>query len=270
VLPINGVLIFEKQVKISSVPLWNGNSDTTPEWLDNPSRLAYPDQSIYHTLIQTVPLRFTDAAQRGFHVREPPMQKHTQQSWGSLNIAKPAYFINQQWFNGMNTQVLRVRHRQNDWESDAPRDDFHCKRRMIQDILVPTSYKAIAEVTNGAPQYWNSLIDTPGTHAIADLQSRIKYHGKGIIKSPQTQSQDLERQLKVLNSRPAKQSSKSVRTHGIKAKTTPLKKQPFKQNFVGAHSKSSDYKHPKNNNIMLKGRTLNVVKGKSEVRICYE
>jgi hypothetical protein len=33
---------------------------------------------------------------------KPPMQEHAQQSWGGLNIAKPAYFMNQQWFNVMN------------------------------------------------------------------------------------------------------------------------------------------------------------------------
>jgi hypothetical protein len=52
---------------------------------------------------------------------KPPMQEHAQQSWGGLNIAKPAYFMNQQWFNGMNAQVLHMCHCQNDQKSDAPR-----------------------------------------------------------------------------------------------------------------------------------------------------
>jgi len=117
--PNNDGFKFEKKIKISNVPKWDGNGDTILEWLDKLNHLAYRNQSLYYDLGQIAPLRLTDAAEWWFHALEPQMQNYAQESRGSLKIAISTYFMNQQWFDRMKTRVLRMRYRQKGHESET-------------------------------------------------------------------------------------------------------------------------------------------------------
>ena len=57
------------------------------------------------------------------------------------------------------------------------------------------------EIMNGAPRYWSILIDTSRIHTIADLQYHIKYHEARLVCNPETQTHDLEKRIKALESR---------------------------------------------------------------------
>jgi hypothetical protein len=183
------------------------------------------------------------------------MQEHVQQSWGDLKLAISTYFMNQQWFDRMKAHVLHMRYHQKGQDSETPSDYFHHKLRMIQEVFVLTPSKTIMEIMNGAPQYWKVLIDTSRITEIADLQNYIKYHEESLIRNPDTQTQDLERRLKALESRPTNRSTKSGCTYEAEAETNFVKKQAFKKKFTGAHAQFSDYKFPKNDKIVSKGKT---------------
>ena len=246
---------FEKKIKISDVPKWDGDGDTILEWLDKLNHLAYQNQSIYYDLGQIAPLRLTDAAERWFHVLEPQMQNYAQESWGNLKIAISTYFMNQQWFDRMKTRVLRMRYRQKGQESETPSDYFHCKLRMILEVFDLTVSETIMEIMNGAPQYWKVLIDTSRIITITGLQSYIKYHEESLMRNPDTQTQDLERRLKALESRPTNRSTKTAQTYETEVESNFVKKRPIKKTFVGAHAKFSDYQYPKNDKVVSKGQT---------------
>ena len=90
---------------------------------------------------------------------------------------------------------------------------------------------------------------------ISDLQYYIKYHEEQLVHNPETQTQDLEKQLKALESRSHQQSSQFVQTNEAKAKADFVKKKFFKKKLIGAHANFSSYQYPKNNKIISKGKT---------------
>jgi len=126
---------------------------------------------------------------------------------------------------------------------------------MIQEVFDLTVSEIIMEIMNGAPQYWKVLIDTSRIVTIADLQSYIKYHEESLMRNPDTQTQDLERRLKALESRPTNRSAKSARTYETEAESNFIKRGPIKKTFVRAHTQFSDYQYPKNDKVVSKGKT---------------
>jgi len=183
------------------------------------------------------------------------MQNYTQESWGNLKIAISTYFMNQQWFDRMKTRVLRMHYRQKGHESETPSNYFHRKLCMILEVFDLTVSETIMEIMNGAPQYWKVLIDTSRIVTITDLQSYIKYHEESLMRNPDTQTQDLERRLKALESRPTNRLTKSAWTYKTEAESNFIKKRLIKKTFVRAHAKFSNYQYPKNDKVISKGQT---------------
>ena len=109
--------------------------------------------------------------------------------------------MNQQWFDRMKAHILRMCYRQKGYKQEMPSNYFHCKLRMIQDVFVQTPSETIMEIMNGAPRYWLILIDTSRINTIPDLQYYIKYHEEQLVRNPETQTQDIEKQLKALETR---------------------------------------------------------------------
>jgi hypothetical protein len=201
------------------------------------------------------PLRLTDAAKRWFYALEPHVQRHVQQNWGEFKLALSTYFMNQQWFDRMKSRILRMRYRQKGHEQEMPSDYFHRKLRMIQEVFVQTQSETIMEIMNGAPRYWSILIDTSRINTIPDLQYYIKYHEEQLVRNPETQTQDLEKRIKALETRSHQRSSRYVQTNEAEADVNFVKKKFFKKKPVGAHAKFSSYQYPKNDKIVSKGKT---------------
>ena len=163
--------------------------------------------------------------------------------------------MNQQWLDRLKARVLRMRYRQKGHESETPSDYFHRKLRYMQTVFTQTESEAIMEIMNNAPRYWSILIDTSQIHTIADLQYYIKYHEENLVRNPDTISQDLERRIKQLESRPPNRSSHAARTFEAEADTNFVKKRFFKKKPVGAHASFSNYKFLQNDKIVSKGKT---------------
>ena len=71
---------------------------------------------------------------------------------------------------------------------------------MIQEVFVQMESETIMEIMNGAPKCWGILIDTSRVNTIGDLQYYIKYHEEQLVRNPETQTQDLEKHIKALES----------------------------------------------------------------------
>ena len=99
---------FEKKIKISDVPQWNGDGDTILEWLDELNHISYRNPNVYYELGLIAPLRVTDAAKRWFYALTLPQQRYAQQSWGEFKLAISTFFMNQQWFDRMKARILRM------------------------------------------------------------------------------------------------------------------------------------------------------------------
>ena len=246
---------FEKKIKISDIPEWDGNRDTILEWLDKLNHISYRNQNIYYDLGIIAPLRLTDAAQRWFNALAPHIQRHIQQDWGEFKLAISTYFMNQQWFDRMKSRVLRMRYRQKDHEHEMPSDYFHRKLRMIQEVFNQTESETIMEIMNGALRYWSILIDTSRINTIQDLQYHIKYHEEQLVRNPETQAHNFEKCLKALEGRPSRRSTRFVQTNEAEAEANFVRKKLFKKRTVGAHAKFSSYQFPCNDQIILKGKT---------------
>ena len=54
---------FDKRIKLSEIPTWDGNGDTLPEWLDTLNHISSRSLEIFQDLGQVAPLRLTEAAQ---------------------------------------------------------------------------------------------------------------------------------------------------------------------------------------------------------------
>ena len=136
-----------------------------------------------------------------------------------------------------------------------PIDYFHHKLRMIQEVFVQTESETIMEIMNGAPKYWGILIDTSRVNMIGNLQYYIEYHEEQLVLNPETQSQDLEKCIKALESRSSNCYSKNANAHEAEAETNFIKKRNFKKKPIGAHTKFSSYQYPKNDTVVSKGKT---------------
>ena len=163
--------------------------------------------------------------------------------------------MNQQWFDRMKARILRMRYRQKNHESEMPTDYFHHKLRMIQEVFVQTESETIMEIMNGTPKYWSILIDTSRINTISDLQYHIKYHEEHLMRNPETQSQELEKRIKALESWSNNRSSKHANAHEAEAETNFVKKKFFKKKQIRAHAKFSNYQFPKNDSVVSKGKT---------------
>ena len=240
---------------MTDIPEWDGNGDTILDWLDKLNHISYRNQNIYYDLGVIAPLRLTDAALRWFQALEPQTQRHIQENWGEFKLAISTYFMNQQWFDRMKARVLRMRYRQKGYEQEMPSDYFHRKLRMIQEVFVQTPSETIMEIMNGTPRYWSILIDTSRINTIPDLQYYIKYHEEQLVRNPETQTQDIEKRLKALETRAPQRSARYAQTNEAEAEANFIKKKFFKKKPVGAHSKFSSYQYPKNDKIVSKGKT---------------
>ncbi len=92
-------------------------------------------------------------------------------------------------------------------------------------------------------------------NTISDLQYYIKYHKEQLVRNPETQMQDLEKRIKALETRSHPCSARYAQTNKAKAKANFIKKKFFKKKSVRAHAQFSNYQYPKNNKIVLKGKT---------------
>ena len=155
----------------------------------------------------------------------------------------------------MKARILHMRYCQKGHEQEMPTNYFHCKLRMIQEVFVQTKSETIMEIMNGAPKYWSILIDTSRINTIGDLQYYIKYHEEHLMRNPETQSQDLEKHIKALESQSVNQSSRHANAHEAEAETNFKKKRNFKKKAIGAHAKFSSYQYPKNDTVVSKGKT---------------
>ena len=163
--------------------------------------------------------------------------------------------MNQQWFDRMKAHILHMQYHQKGHEQEMPIDYFHCKLRMIQEVFVQTVSETIMEIMNGAPKYWGILIDTSRVNTIGDLQYYIKYHEEQLVCNPETQTQDLEKHIKALESQSSNRYSKNANAHEAEAETNFIKKRNFKKKPIGAHAKFSSYQYPKNDTVVSKGKT---------------
>jgi len=192
---------FEKKIKISEVPEWNGDTDKILEWLDDLNHLSFRSPRVHEELGMIAPLRLTGSAKAWFYALEPITQRTIQRSWADFKLALSTYFMNQQWFDKMKGKILRMRYQQKGHESETPSDYYHRKLRMIQEGFVQTETETIMEIMNGAPKYWSVLIDTSRINTLADLQYYIKYHEDSLMQNPDTVTYDLEKRIKALESR---------------------------------------------------------------------
>src|SRR5258706_13196765 len=85
---------FKKKIKISDIPVWDGNGDTILDWLDELNHISYRNQNVYYDLGVITLLRLTDTAKRWFYTLKPHVQRHIQQNWGEFKLALSTYFMN--------------------------------------------------------------------------------------------------------------------------------------------------------------------------------
>jgi len=126
---------------------------------------------------------------------------------------------------------------------------------MIQEVFVQTLSETIMEIMNGAPRYWSILIDMSRINTIPNLQYYIKYHEEQLMCNPETQSQEIEKWLKALETRSHQRSSWYAQTNEAVAEANFIKRKFFKKKPIGAHAKFSSYQYLKNDQIVSKGKT---------------
>lgn len=246
---------FDKRIKISEVPTWDGNGDTMLDWLDTLNHIAARGAEVFYDLGIIAPLRLTDAAQRWYNALPQMTQHAIQADWGEFKLALSTFFMNDQWYDRMKSKILRARYRQKGHESENPIDYFHRKLRMIQEVFQLSASETILEIMTGAPKYWSVLIDTSRIRTISDLQYYIQYHEQALLRNPETQAQDMEKRLRVLEHRYTNRPSKQGKTFEAEAEANFTKRKFPKKKVIGAHAKFSNYTFPKRDDIVSKGRT---------------
>jgi hypothetical protein len=110
--PVDDGFKFDKKLKISDVPTWDGNTDNILDWLDEVNHMSYQNQRIHNDLSMMVPLHLEGTAKNWFHTLDPRIQNQIQRSWGEFKLALTTYFMNQQWFDRMKMRVLQMHYRQ--------------------------------------------------------------------------------------------------------------------------------------------------------------
>ena len=71
---VNDGFKFEKKIKLSDIPEWDGNGDMILDWIDELDHISYRNQNLYYDLGIIAPLRLPEAAKRWFHALEPRFQ----------------------------------------------------------------------------------------------------------------------------------------------------------------------------------------------------
>jgi len=97
---------FEKKIKISEVPEWDGDTDKILEWLDDLNHLSFQSPRVHQELGMIAPLRLKGSAKAWFYALEPITQRTIQRSWADFKLALSTYFMNQQWFDKMKGRIL--------------------------------------------------------------------------------------------------------------------------------------------------------------------
>jgi len=250
-LPIDCGFNLEKTIKISNAPQGDGNTDFIPEELDGLNHFARRKQGIQYDLGHIGPCRLANAAQQWFHAPVPPMQERDQQSCGHLKIATTTYLTSQQWFDRTKPHILRIHHHGRSLDLRTLLDYFHHRFWVIQEVFVRISPGTIMETKGVAPQYWKDQTDASRINAIATLQKYIEYNREDFMRYSYTQIQDLERQLKALESRPANRSAKLARNCETKAETDLTKKQLLRREFTSANAQLLDDNFPNNQMVSI-------------------
>ena len=118
---------FDKRIKLSEIPTWDGNGDTLLEWLNTLNHISSRSLEIFQDLGQVTPLRLTEAAQRWFNALPQRRQFDIQLNWGEFKLALSTFFMTDQWYAHMKSMILRARYRQKGHESEMPINYFHQK-----------------------------------------------------------------------------------------------------------------------------------------------
>jgi len=146
------------KIKTNKVPTWDGDDNSILEWLDKTNHLAYRNPRVYRELGLIAPLHLTDHVARWFHALPDLMQQEIQQNWGPFRLAISSHFMNQQWFDKMKGQILRMRYRQKGHKNEFPTNYFYRKQRAIKEVFTLMPSETIMEIMNGVPHYWKVLI----------------------------------------------------------------------------------------------------------------
>jgi len=252
-------LHFDRKIKNSDVPEWDGDDETLLTWLERVNQLASRSRHIYDELGQILPQRLIKKAHEWFYALTDVQQDYTQRNWGTFRLAISTHFMNPHWLEKMKLRTLRMRYRQKSHESETPSDYFHRKLKMIRLLFTLTEPEIIMEIMNGAPRYWTTIIDTSRNITVQDLQDAIRYHEDQLLTNPRQEQNELEKRIKALEN-----TMHSSRTHV--AETNFSKFQPKK--FSQDKSNFKKYPFPKNDSIVTKVGKTPGQRGRKPCRWC--
>lgn len=210
--------------------------------------------TVYTELGQIIPFRLKDKAADWFWSLDYNYRKAAERSWGTLRRVICEFWMNRIWLDKQKNRALHATYRQSAHSHESPTEYVIRKLRLLNLIGNYSDSQLIIEIMNGAPAYWNRIIDARRCVDFIDFQTAIKYHEDSLISSNISEDRDIECRLRLLE----QDSSRNRRWRFNTPRNNPDSPK-VNANLVGSHPSLGTPQWPQDDSVVSKGRTPETV-----------
>ena len=150
---------FDNKLGPDIIPEWDGNPDTLAQWMIKINHISQRSSTVYKQLGEIVPLRLRESAERWFYSLPASYRQQATKSWATIRDLIGSYYMNRAWLDRQKSRAYKASFRELGHADESPSEYFVRKAELLR-LLDPISdSQLIMEVMNGAPDYWNTIID---------------------------------------------------------------------------------------------------------------
>ncbi|KAG8918967.1 hypothetical protein FRC02_002017 [Tulasnella sp. 418] len=194
---------FDMKIKAEDVDTWNGNTEKLVEWMESVTYLGERSPLVWKQLGELVPTRFRRKAKSWWQSLPLEQRRLASTDWGTLRAEIRNYYMDRVWQDKQKLKAKNCVYRDSTAPQEKPTDYFLWKFRLLRTAENFTKSEMIMAIMDGAPQSWNSIIDTSLVDTTEQLQDQIKFHEDSLINLPNTTSEtsEIEKRLRDLEYR---------------------------------------------------------------------
>ncbi|KAG8943827.1 hypothetical protein FRC03_002307 [Tulasnella sp. 419] len=172
------------KLKTKAIEEWSGNTDVIVKWMESVTNLGEWSPIVWKQLGELVPTRFKGKATSWW--QSLPLERCCPAStdWGTLRAEIGSYYMDRVWQDKQKLKAKNCTYRDSTCPCEKPTDYFLRKFRLLRTAGNYTESEMIMSIMDGAPQSWNSIIDTSLIYTTVQLQDKIKFHEEVLINLP--------------------------------------------------------------------------------------
>lgn len=175
---------FDGKYKLENIPEWNGDTDKILDWLEETDQIARESDLLNRQLGKLVPRRFKGAAKEWWLSLAINQRDLATASWSHLKLEVMQYWMGRSWTDRQRLRARDAKYRDRDAPNEKPSAYFIRKYKLLRSCEAHTESTMIMAIMEGAPAFWNSIIDTQLVHTTSELQRKIVYHEDALTTGP--------------------------------------------------------------------------------------